>query len=60
MGKNDVPQANPGAMKQPGRERRRGERWRCSLYRSSSLTGGCHPSCRRTTTCPKKRPVESH
>ena len=24
MGKNDVPQANPGAMKQPGRERRRG------------------------------------
>src|SRR5256712_5329051 len=33
MGKKAVPQANPSAMKQPGRERRRGERWRCSLYR---------------------------
>src|SRR5439155_24116119 len=33
MGKKAVPQANPSAMKQSGRERRRGERWRCSLYR---------------------------
>ena len=33
MGKKAVPQAKPGAMKQPGRERRRGERCRCSLYR---------------------------
>ena len=32
MGKKAVPKANPSAMKQPGRERRRGERRRCWLY----------------------------
>src|SRR6266571_6422375 len=59
MGKKAVPQAKPGAMKQPGRERRRGavEVLALSALRPSPEVLS---SCRRTKTCPKKRPVEGH
>src|SRR5438132_10769987 len=57
MGKKAVPQAKPGAMKQPGRERRSGavEVLALSALRPSPEVLS---SCRRTKTCPKKRPVE--